>query len=349
MERLKRVVPTKWLLVVLAVAAGVPTPTAGQDDAPPRVSPLAFFEPFMGPWVAHPDWEPIADDPALAELVPLNFRWGPAKQSIRFCEGLPRALGEHDACGLVVWNASTLQAEFRAFQVSGSLVFDGYYEMAGADTMRRIYDVIRPDGSVDRYRETFVLSRPDLIDWRTDRFQDGEWVQRRPDGPFFQAIRPARRPTDNLMAFARLIGDWYPDPERTPEAMRKWGEENGVTGVYTSFRWGTNQRWIEFGDHRRTDEWRQEGAGLIAWDPGRQRVTYREHTESETSLEGVLVVVDDLTWERHYTVFRQNGDAQRWIDRWRWVDPDEPCFEWTTIRVEGADRESWDPYWLCKR
>lgn len=302
----------------------------------------------MGPWVAHPDWEPIAENPELAELVPLNFRWGPAKQSIRFCEGLPTAMGEHDACGLIVWNTTTQRAEHLAFQVSGSLVFDGYYEMAGPDTMRRIYDVIRPNGDVDRYRETFLLSQPGLIDWRTDRLQNGEWVPRRPDGPFFKAIRPMPEPTDNLHALARLIGNWHPDPERMPEAMRRWAAENGVTGTYTSFEWGTGQRWIEFGDHRHTDDWRQEGSGLIAWDPGRQRVTYREHTDSGTSLEGVVIVVDDLTFERHYTAFAQNGDAQRWIDRWRWDQADDPCFEWTTIRVDGSSRVPWEPYWVCR-
>lgn len=173
------------LVALMLVVSGSSPAAYAQDAEATGPGPLEFFEPFMGPWRAHPDWEPIRDNPELAELVPLNFRWGPAKESIRFCEGLPGAMGEHDVCGLVVWNSTTEQAEFRAFQESGSLVFDAYYEMTGPHTMRRIYDVIRPGGDVDRYRETFELSEPDLIDWRTDRLEDGVWVQRQPQGPSF--------------------------------------------------------------------------------------------------------------------------------------------------------------------
>ena len=337
-------------LLALALTLG---PAAALSQQPPGEAPesegLSFFEPFIGVWLAHPDWEPIRDNPALAELVPLNFRWGPAKRSIHFCEGLPVARGDFDACGLVIWNGATERAEFVAFQGSGELVFDGYYEMAAPHTMRRIYDVIEPGGAVRTYRETFVLTPPGLIDWTTDRMEDGQWVRRRPNGPFFQAIRPTPEPTGNLTALERLIGEWSPDPGRLPQEMIEWRRANGVTDGRTTFEWGTDRMWIEFVDHRLSGgEWRREGSGLIAWDPGRQRVTYREHTNRETSLDGVVVVVDDLTIERHYVSYAREGTAQRWVDRWRWEDEGAPCFEWTTIRVNGDEESAWPPYWVCR-
>lgn len=347
MEQILRITSRMFLVVVSFLV--LPGIAIAQDGEAAADHPLAFFEPFMGPWVPHPDWEPLQVDPVLLELVPLNFEWVPGGGGIRFCEGIT-TLGEHDACGLVVWNAVSEQAEFRTFQEHGALVFDGHYEMVDANTMWRVYDVIYPGGEVRKYRESFTLESPDMIVWKTELHRDGVW-EHRPDG--FRAVRPAdaglAAGSDRLGLFEPLIGEWSIDPESPSETRSAGGHSHPAPDPRLFLEWGGDRGWIELAERRADAAGSVRAAGLIAWNTARQRFTYREHGSDGSVREGVIVPIDESTFEWHYTAYSPEGSAQRWRVRWHGAADASDCFERTTVRIDRGLESTETSDRLCRR
>lgn len=177
-----------WRPLVAALAffalLAVPLESAAQVDGK---TPLEFLAPLIGVWVPAPQW--LEDNPGMEELVPIDFRWGPNRRSIIEASGLPLGY-ELFTSGLITWDPHAERAVFLASQGRDGLLFRGYYEALAGGGVRRIYDVLRPDGSAARFRETFIFDGPDAIDWLTEWEQDGRWVPRRGTGdPECRAIR----------------------------------------------------------------------------------------------------------------------------------------------------------------
>ncbi len=337
------------LLIGILLLVAAPIAAQAQSDQIPvePTDPLAFFEPFIGVWLPQPDWPPMADNPALQQLVPLNFSWDQTKKSIKIEEGLP-AFGQYTS-GILVWNAAEQQARFTAWQNVDELVFDGFYE-ASPNGMRRIYDVVDRKGAVRKFRETFALISQNQISWLTEQWTDGKWVSRSGNGkPEFQAVRATKVPTDRLKQLSPLTGNWHPDISTLSESYIAWQVKNNITDSFVSFSFGTDQRWMEFADFRKQDgKWRHQGAGIIAWHPGRHLFSFTEHGAKEVAVEGNIEILDEHTYRRNIKVSTPGGKG--WVQRdTLTISVENPdCMSWQTTYVDGAKQRARPAYTLCR-
>jgi hypothetical protein len=152
-----------------------------------------------------------------------------------------------------------------------------------------------------------------------------------------EAVDPLQ--TEELEAYAVLIGRWHPDPDSLSDGVRQWREENGISDNWIEFGWGSERQWMRFGDwQRRNGEDRHAGAGLVAYDPARLTVMFTEHSIRGASVVGTLERVSPTEIVRDIVVTRTDT---RWrqIDRWVWTaEEDEACFEWTATYINAQGR-----------
>jgi len=264
---------------------------------------------------------------------------------VRWLEGIPEA-GALPTEGLITWNPKTKSAEFLASQGTDSLLFRGYYEAVSPTTVRRVYDVIHPDGRVQPWRETFELKEPDLIDWTTEISKDGKFI---PWGsPDFRAVRvetAANRiagkgtlETENPLALLQpFIGTWVADPAQFPEKLVQKDREAGIEGRRTRLQWGNEKKWIRYEEQeQRGGVWATEGSAVIGWDPVRRALLYTEYAISGNALHGVFEALPDGEVRRLYIVSYPSGEVVRWRDDWRAEDGGQSFRMTTEIYREGG-------------
>jgi hypothetical protein len=338
----------KILVIVLSFSLPAWGSIASEAEAAKGVDPLDFLTPIMGVWVPHPDWAPLQDNSELQTLVPLNLSWDQTKKAIHIQEGVPQ-FGQYTD-GILVWNAASQQAEFTAWQNEDFLVFKGIYQTTKDGDVERIYDVIDRAGKVRKFRETFRLETENRLNWKTEIWKQGKWLSRDgKDTPGFQAVRAATTPTANLDALSPLLGNWHPVPGSLSESYTNWRQTNNIGDSFVSFVFGTDQRWMEFGDWRKQDGiWRHQGAGLIAWHPSKRQLRFTEHGAREVAVAGNMDVISDHVFRRNIQVFRPGGSS--WIQRDTWtILPDNPdCMNWQATYVSGEKSSAMPPYTLCR-
>lgn len=335
------------VVMLLAGSGAVGIEASGSTEN----GPLAFLEPFVGVWVPHPDWPPLQAEPRLHSLVPLNLQWRAGRGSLVVEEGLPLD-GSYTTSGTVVWNAVTERAELLAHQREDDLVFDGYYEPVGEQTIRRVYEVIDRDAGVRTFRETLRLRADGVLEWTTEQRVGGEYRHvRGGSGPEFHAVRPsASPPVDPLADYAWLVGVWLPqapgpEVERVEPLPGPAVEEAGSV----RFSWGEGRQWIEVDmDQTRGGEGRVRSAGLMAWDPRSRRVVVRQHGDRGTTIEGTMEHIDSSTLQRSYRAATPDGRVTAWRDTWRFAAGETDCFVWSTEALAGRER-SRAPIRYCRR
>lgn len=148
----------------------------------------------------------------------------------------------------------------------------------------------------------------------------------------------------------KLIGEWHQSPENFSERAQEWMQENNVSGFYDTFSWGPNKAWINFGDFQiKNDQPVQTGIGMISWHPGYEHLRFRESGGRGGFVDGMIEIVDDNTFVRHYQFYKPNGEMSYYSDNWIF-DPDNPnCFIWQSIGYENGIAQMGKKREFCRK
>ncbi|MGV6819828.1 MAG: hypothetical protein ACWA5T_04945 [Parvularcula sp.] len=148
----------------------------------------------------------------------------------------------------------------------------------------------------------------------------------------------------------KLIGEWHQSPENFGERAQEWMKENNVSGFYDTFSWGPNKAWINFGDFQIKDEKPvQTGIGMISWHPGFQHLRFRESGGRGGFVDGMIEIVDDNTFVRHYQFYNPDGEMSYYSDNWIF-DPEMPnCFIWQSIGYKNGVAEPGQKRKFCRQ
>jgi hypothetical protein len=153
--------------------------------------------------------------------------------------------------------------------------------------------------------------------------------------------------TDVLSSFEMLEGEWHMDYSQLPEDARAAQAEQGVSGNHVTFAYGTDRQWMEFGDYQTLNGTvRHTGAGLIAFSPQDQHVTFLEHGARGASVMGTLEMVSESVFERSIVVARTDR-SWRQVDRWEF-DADGACFTWTSRFARNGATSDGEPRRWCR-
>lgn len=147
----------------------------------------------------------------------------------------------------------------------------------------------------------------------------------------------------------KLLGEWHPDRKTLSDNYLAYLEENNITDSYVTFNWGTNRKWMEFGDYRvEGGNLINSGFGFLGYNPIRREIAFREQGVEGAAVNGTVKVVSEIMFERWIEVDRADGTTRRRLDVWDFSQGDGDCFVWTTsFYLEDEIYES-PSYEMCK-
>ena len=129
--------------------------------------------------------------------------------------------------------------------------------------------------------------------------------------------------------YSVLEGKWTLQSKSLTEDVLESRESRGIVESFVTFEPGTDNQWMVFGDYQLRDTGlRHTGAGLIAFNPQTQTVTFLEHGARGASVMGTLDFDGDRTFTRKITVARTDRSWHQ-TDVWT-LDADQACLTWTS-------------------
>jgi hypothetical protein len=156
-------------------------------------------------------------------------------------------------------------------------------------------------------------------------------------------------PAEMAGTLEKLIGSWHQSPDNFSDATKAWMSENNISDYYDTFSWGTNKAWIDFADYRVIDSVAEKtGVGIISWHTGFKHLRFREAGSEGGFVDGMLEIVDDNTFIRHFEFFAPDGEVSYYSDTWAF-DPQNPeCFTWQSTAYEGGEAKDYPDRKFCK-
>lgn len=148
----------------------------------------------------------------------------------------------------------------------------------------------------------------------------------------------------------KLIGEWHQDPQNFSEAGKAWMKKNNISGFYDTFSWGPNKAWMNFGDFQIKDgKPLQTGIGMISWHPGFQHLRFRESGGRGGFVDGMIEIIDDNTFVRHYAFFPPNTEKPEYYsDTWTFNPKTPNCFYWQSAGYENGVAKPGKKRKFCK-
>jgi len=174
----------KCISLLLAVILTVFT----TKDILAQENPLEELSYYLGTWSIPKDDPFIIKRPELKNLKVIDFKWGSNNRVIHSRTGI---YSENDTIifseGIITYNPTTNKLLWLEFQIDGTLLFDGEYKILEDNKVQREYTVYYPvgDKSIPHpgvkgwtrlYRETFIPTSTNAIDWITETFINGKWI-----------------------------------------------------------------------------------------------------------------------------------------------------------------------------
>ncbi len=150
-------------------------------------NPLEGLSYYIGTW-GFPKNDPFVQKrPELKDLKIIDFAWGADNKVIHsktgiYTEGGKKMFSE----GIITYNPTTNKLVWLEFQLDGPFLFEGEYVLMGNNKVQRIYTVHYPKGYKQiphpevsgwtrLYRETFIPTSENSIDWVTETYIEGKW------------------------------------------------------------------------------------------------------------------------------------------------------------------------------
>ncbi len=147
----------------------------------------------------------------------------------------------------------------------------------------------------------------------------------------------------------KLIGTWHQSPDNFSEAGKAWMAENNISGFYDTFSWGTNKAWIDFGDFRIVNGVAEKtGVGMISWHTGFKHLRFRESGARGGFVDGVIEIVDENVFIRHFEFFAPDGAVSYYSDTWTFKPDDTECFTWQSTSYENGEPAIGPARTFCK-
>ncbi|WP_421764717.1 hypothetical protein [Ekhidna sp.] len=152
-------------------------------------SPLQVFDYYMGVWLLPSDHPGVLRNPILADLQVINFSWGKQKKLIHSSTGIVSVNKKIPFSeGIITVNPTTKSITWLEYQYEGDLLFEGEYIPLDNGSLQRLYTVryVEGDKTIPNpdepgwsrlYRETFIPFSKDTIDWVTETYIDGKWIE----------------------------------------------------------------------------------------------------------------------------------------------------------------------------
>jgi hypothetical protein len=173
-----------------AMAQGGGVPAGATRVAPPAAiaNPYAPYEFLIGDWYSRPS--------GGAEIaIHQNFRWGTGRSSIFYTtstslNGAPESVHFE---GMLVWNGATRNLDYVIAVEPGSGVQEqGAMHVEADGSVVRDVTMIRADGQVGHFRQTFRRTGPDTVTTSLMRQTATGWA---PNFPGSDNIAMTRSPT----------------------------------------------------------------------------------------------------------------------------------------------------------
>lgn len=158
---------------------------------------------YIGVWRPPFDHPMLEKDSKMKDLKVIDFEWGTDRKVIHSKTGFYSATkNEIMSEGLITYNPTTDKIVWIEYQIDGSMLFEGEYQLLDNQKVRRVYKVYYPigdttipypekEGWVRTFRETFTPKSKNAIDWNTEILIDGKWVKRGWD--YFVAVRETEK------------------------------------------------------------------------------------------------------------------------------------------------------------
>ena len=148
----------------------------------------------------------------------------------------------------------------------------------------------------------------------------------------------------------KLMGEWHQSPSNFNEGTQKWMAENNITGFYDTFSWGTDKGWINFGDYQIKDgKPRKTGTGMISWHSGYNHLRFRETGARGGFVDGMIEIVDDNTFIRHYQFHAPDSTMSYRSDTWAFNPANPNCFIWQTTGYKDGAPQAYPGREFCKK
>lgn len=171
------------LIYFMVMMIGYKANAQSQDQDNP-LEQLSFY---MGLWSMPEDDHFVMKNPQFKDLKIIDFEWGANKKVIHSKTGIysgdqKRIFSE----GIITYNPTTKKLVWLEFQIEGTLLFEGEYKILGNNKVQREYTVHYPEGDetiphpdvsgwTRLYRETFIPTSENSINWVTEIYINGKW------------------------------------------------------------------------------------------------------------------------------------------------------------------------------
>lgn len=168
----------------------------GQSD-----EPLKSLEFYIGRWGLSKEDPMVQKRPQLADLRVIDFEWGDGRQLIRSKTGI---YGKEQKIpfseGIITYNPLSEKLVWVEYQFYNKILFEGEYVPLTDGKVQRVYTVYYAEGYdaiplpelegwTRKFRETFIPTSDDTIDWVTEVFIGDKWVKHGQSGGETKAIR----------------------------------------------------------------------------------------------------------------------------------------------------------------
>lgn len=165
-------------------------------------NPLEQLNHYIGTWGPPPGDPIIERDPKLKDLKVIDFEWGVDKRVIWSKTGIYPD-GEEAVVfseGMITYNPTSKKLEWLEYQIMNEILFEGEYSVLEGNKVQRIYTVYYAEGYKEipypelegwtrKFKETFIPTSEDGIDWITEAWIGGKWVEHGQRGMEFKAVR----------------------------------------------------------------------------------------------------------------------------------------------------------------
>jgi len=161
---------------------------AGKNVGTAQDNPLEKLSYYMGTWSLPHDDPVFKKRPKLKDLKVIDFKWGTNKKLIHSRTGLYTATDTiMFSEGIITYNPTTKKLMWLEFQLDGPFLFEGEYRIIKGNKVQREYKVHYPvgyesiphpeaEGWTRLYRETFIPTSENNIDWITEVYINGKWL-----------------------------------------------------------------------------------------------------------------------------------------------------------------------------
>ncbi|WP_298899107.1 tetratricopeptide repeat protein [uncultured Psychroserpens sp.] len=183
-------------IALCCIITGCLSPYTNAQNHKNKLEELSYY---IGIWQPSPDHPMLEKKPKMKDLKVIDFEWGTDRKVIYSKTGFYSATKKKVMSeGLITYNPTTDKIVWIEYQIDGSMLFEGEYQLLGDNKVRREYKVYYPkgdstipfpekDGWVRTFRETFTPKSNNAIGWYTELLIDGKWIKRGWDD--FTAIR----------------------------------------------------------------------------------------------------------------------------------------------------------------